>query len=317
MTDVSAAAPISCTPTGLGLDRQQEAAEIALRHNPLNHPHAHRLRTLRPDFQPTAENIAVMTTRYWKSGGVALTVGFLDGPEQALRDRILLHMNAWASACGRTANIVFTESRVDPQVRIARAETGHWSYIGTDILLIDKDKPTMNLQAFTMDTPDAEFHRVVRHETGHTLGCPHEHMRADLVALIDPDKAIAWYGATQGWSPDQTREQVLTPLDDAMLWKTSASDGNSIMCYQIPAALTKNGVAITGGTDIDPSDADFIAMVYPGAPHAAAAPVASADVADASGHGGIVLRLPSGATLRLAPEVTQAQLTTVLAALKG
>jgi hypothetical protein len=28
----------------------------------------------------------------------------------------------------------------------------------------------MNLDSFTTSTPDSEFYRVVRHETGHTLG---------------------------------------------------------------------------------------------------------------------------------------------------
>ncbi len=36
-----------------------------------------------------------------------------------------------------------------------------------------------------MQTPESEYHRVVRHETGHTLGFPHEHMRKELVEKID------------------------------------------------------------------------------------------------------------------------------------
>ena len=44
----------------------------------------------------------------------------------------------------------------------------------------------MNLEAFTMQTPDSEFHRVVRHEAGHTLGFPHEHMRKAIVAAPGP-----------------------------------------------------------------------------------------------------------------------------------
>ena len=49
----------------------------------------------------------------------------------------------------------------------------------------------MNLEAFTMDTPDSEFFRVVRHETGHTLGFPHEHMRKAIIDRLDPEKVIA------------------------------------------------------------------------------------------------------------------------------
>ena len=114
-----------------------------------------------------------------------------------------------------------------------------------------------------MATAESEFYRVVRHETGHTIGCPHEHMRAELVNLIDPDKAIEFYGATQGWTPEQVRNQVLTPYDPSQLIRTTRSDENSIMCYQIPGTITKNGQPILGGSDIDASDYSFIASIYP------------------------------------------------------
>ena len=121
----------------------------------------------------------------------------------------------------------------------------------------------MNLEAFTMSTPEAEYHRVVRHETGHTLGFPHEHMRRELVNLIDPDKAIAFFGATQGWDANMVRQQVLTPIEESSLIGTDHADPQSIMCYQIPGTITKNGQPIVGGLDIDKLDATFAAKIYP------------------------------------------------------
>jgi hypothetical protein len=215
-----------------------------------------------PQFAPNAEHIAVLTTKYWHSGGVKLTVGFLDSPPVDLRARILLHMNAWS----KTANVRFSQSNAEPQVRIARAggpNGGYWSYLGTDILSISSDQPTMNLEAFTMNTPDSEFHRVVRHETGHTMGFPHEHMRRELVNKIDPAKAIAFFGQTQGWSPEEVRAQVLTPIEESSLIGTAHADPSSIMCYQIPGSLTKDGKPIIGGVDIDPQDYAFAANIYP------------------------------------------------------
>lgn len=153
------------------------------------------------DVSGCATNMRVRTG----AGGVKLTVGFLDNPPQDSRKRILLHMNA----CAHTANVQFVESKSSPQVRIARIDqgeqSGYWSYVGTDILTIPKRKPTLNLQGFTMQTPESEFHRVMRHETGHTLGIPHEHMRRELVNKIDRQKAIDYFGATQGWSPANRR----------------------------------------------------------------------------------------------------------------
>jgi hypothetical protein len=211
-------------------------------------------------FAPTALHIAVMTTKFWHTKGVKLTVGFLDNPPSDLRSRIVSHMNAWA----KTTNVLFVQSKSNPQVRIARAEgDGYWSYLGTDILSIAANEPTMNLEAFTMDTPESEFHRVVRHETGHTLGCPHEHMRRALVALIDEKKAIKFFGDTQGWNPDMVRAQVLTPIEESSLRGTANADPKSIMCYQIPGVITKSGKPIVGGLDIDKSDFDFMATIYP------------------------------------------------------
>ena len=76
-------------------------------------------------------------------------------------------------------------------------------------------------------------------------------MRRQLVAKIDPEKAIKYFGKTQGWSADEVREQVLTPLEDSSLLETGQADVHSIMCYQIPGVLTKDGKPIVGGLDID------------------------------------------------------------------
>ena len=86
------------------------------------------------------------------------------------------------------------------------------------------------------------------------------------------------------------------------------SDRLSIMCYQIPGNLTKDGKPILGGTDIDQLDYDFMAQVYP----KAVAGQADAKVASAAGlsghhghgcaidvtlHGGNRLSVPADASL--------------------
>jgi hypothetical protein len=251
---------IVCLPKALPKEIWAEAAKTAIDINPLNAAPVDRLTKVIPGFTPTAEHLAVLTTKYWQTKGVHLTVGFLDNPAADLRKRILLHMNAW----GEFSNVKFRATKTDPQVRIARtAGDGYWSYLGTDVLSIAKDEPTMNLDSFTMDTPESEYHRVVRHETGHTMGFPHEHMRAELVAKIDPAKAIAFFERTQGWTEEEVRQQVLTPLEESSLLGTPHADPNSIMCYQIPGSITKDGQPIIGGTDIDAADKEFAAQVYP------------------------------------------------------
>jgi hypothetical protein len=256
--------PIVCTPKSLPREKWVDAARKAVAINPANQPpSAIVARGLGGPGSPL-ERIAVMIAKRWHTAGVRLTVGFLDNPPADLRARIITHMNAWA----KTANVQFTETKTDPQVRIARASSppevaGYWSYLGTDILSIPANEPTMNLEAFTMTTLDSEFHRVVRHETGHTLGFPHEHMRRELVNKIDPNKAIAFFGSTQGWTPEEVRQQVLTPLEDSSLLGTTHADSHSIMCYQIPGNLTKDHKPIVGGVDIDNMDYAFAKSIYP------------------------------------------------------
>jgi len=252
---------IVCSLKRLPKDRWAESAQKAVEVNPLNQAPLARLGMVMRAYKPTPMHLAVVTTKYWGAKGVHLTVGFLDNPPTDLRKRIILHMNAW----NKTANVKFEESKTDPQVRIAReggSEGGYWSFLGTDILLIEPDKPTMNLEAFTMDTPESEFHRVVRHETGHTMGFPHEHMRRELVEKIDPDKAFQYFAMTQGWNRAEVRAQVLTPLEDASISGTLHSDPTSIMCYQRPGEITKDGKPIIGGTDINNSDFSFAGSIY-------------------------------------------------------
>jgi hypothetical protein len=243
-----------CTPKELPADLNVKAAATAAGINPVNAP-----------FGPAAaglsgEEIAVLTSKYWGVAGRRLKVTFLEPIALNLRRRILSHMNSWYTG---GANIRFTYT-ADPgaQVRVTREGDGYWSYLGTDVGLIPQNEPTMSLQGFSMTTPDSEFFRVVRHETGHTMGFPHEHMRKELVARIDPAKAYPYFLRTQGWDKTTVDQQVLTPLDDVQIMATPP-DQTSIMCYQLPGSIMKDGQPILGGNDINNSDLTFAAKIYP------------------------------------------------------
>jgi hypothetical protein len=266
--------PIVCTPKSLPIEKIEAATRRALDINPDNARHQRRIARVigaRPDGE---RRIAVVVGRRWPVTGVHLSVSFLDNASAPLRRRILAHMNAW----GEAANVVFSETHETGQVRIARLDAptdmaGYWSYVGTEILEIDPAQPTLNLEAFTMKTSEAEFRRVVRHEAGHTLGFDHEHMRSDIVSRIDRAKAIKYFFRSDGWTPDEVEEQVLTPLERTSIMGTLESDPLSIMCYQLPGAIMKDRKAVHGGVHINPRDFAFAASLYPKAMTADAPPV--------------------------------------------
>jgi len=258
-TDNGQASPATdtCRIMPLPARLQEQAATVAARINPANSPAA-ALAAMGDGVPLDPSALTILTTKYWGPVPKTLTVSFMDTTPSDLALRILSHMNAWSQWCGMT----FALTSDTGDVRISREADGYWSYLGTDITLIPKDRQTMNLQAFSMQTPESEYHRVVRHETGHTLGFPHEHMRRALVDRIDPEKAYEYFGRTQGWSRKVVDQQVLTALDGASIIGTEP-DQDSIMCYQLPGSITKDGQPIRGGLDINTTDATFAATLYP------------------------------------------------------
>lgn len=247
-----------CTPKTLPPRLLEEAAKTAVKINPLNAPQLGPMAALDDPFELTRPRIAVIISKYWGNVPRRLPVSFMESTSPQLRSRIIAHLNAWT----RTGSIEFVETNGVGIVRISRGPGGYWSYLGTDINLIPQHRQTMNLQGFTMQTPESEFKRVVRHEAGHTLGFPHEHMRRDLVARIDREKAYDYFRRTQGWSRRDVDEQVLTPLDERSIFATPA-DQTSIMCYQLPGSITSDGTAIVGGLDINQTDYSFVGQIYP------------------------------------------------------
>jgi hypothetical protein len=255
---------IVCRQKTLPIARMEAARRRAIAINPDNAAGERRVRRTPVGRDGGPRRIAVLSARKWPKSGVRLSVSFMDRPTRELRSRILLHMNAW----GTRANVLFAETEGTGQVRIARLDrpanvAGYWSYIGTEILEIADDEPTLNLEGFTMRTSDREFRRVVRHEAGHTLDFEHEHMRTDIVSRIDREKAIRYFDRTEGWTLQEVDEQVLTPLAKRSLMGTTESDPLSIMCYQLPASIMKDRKAVPGGEDINQRDAAFAATIYP------------------------------------------------------
>src|SRR5688572_4625638 len=249
-----------CRPRSLPPDRLELAARRAVEINPSNRVARRTVEVVEDGRRGGTPRLAVVVDKKWPASGVRLSVSFLDNPSPALRSRILLHMNSWS----KSANVRFSETKGLGQVRIARLkDDGYWSLVGTDILGEDDDQPTLNLDAFTMKTSEKEFRRVVRHEAGHTLGFDHEHLRTGIVKQIVKKKAYAYFAREMRWPPSEVDDQVLTPLADKSLMGTTEIDPLSIMCYDLPGSIMKNGKPVVGGSDINAGDFAFAAKIYP------------------------------------------------------
>lgn len=243
----------------------EKAAETAFKVFPANKPVLETSRGMAAELLSDPAKLTLIVTKYWGPSSRKLTVSFMEPTPADLRKKILSHMNAW----NKTACISFVETSGIGNVRISFGGGGYWSYLGTDILHVPKNMQTMNLEGFSMDTDDSEFYRVVRHETGHTLGFAHEHMRKAIINMIDKEKAYIYFEKTQGWDRKTVDEQVLTPLNGKSIMGTPP-DQTSIMCYHLPGSITKDGKPIIGGTDINETDYKFAARLYPkpfGKPH--------------------------------------------------
>lgn len=247
---------IGCTIKELPEEKHLESAKTAVDLNPANKPLV--LAKSHPALTPAF--LAGMTSKLWPSSGIVLGVYFMDTSDPSLKARILSHANAWTAF----ANVKFVEASASmAQVRLARVPgQGYYSYLGVDILQVPKNEQTLNLDSFSLNTPESEYNRVVKHEFGHTLGLVHEHLRKVIIDQLDVAKTIADFEATQGWSQAEVIAQVLTPVPETQL-TANAPDVHSIMCYFISSRDTKSGQPIPGGTDIDDFDKQEIGKIYP------------------------------------------------------
>jgi hypothetical protein len=214
----------------------------------------------KPEHLGQLARIAVETKKTWNNGR-HLSVAFLGG-STTVRERVKRHASYWMDFANIQLDFNVPKNKT-ADVRIAfNSKDGSWSYVGTEILTIDPDQPTMNYGWLTETTDDEEYHRTVLHEFGHTLGCIHEHSSPLGGVPWDKAKAYQYYQQTQGWSKAEVDEQVFKKYSIDQIRGTKV-DKHSIMMYPIPNEITIGNFEVGWNNDLSAGDKKFMSKMYP------------------------------------------------------
>jgi len=193
--------------------------------------------------------------KFWKNKH-RFSVRFLGGTDR-IQDMVMSVAANWSSVC----NVHFEKIEGgSSDIRIAFAEDGHWSYVGTDSIAIPQTNPTMNLQISEL-TLDDEINRVVLHEFGHALGLMHEHQHPKNPIIWNEKEVLKYYsGPPNNWEIEEVRQNVLSKYSGD--YEGTTPDPCSIMQYPIKKKWTRNQIEIGWNSKISKLDAEFMRSKY-------------------------------------------------------
>jgi len=209
------------------------------------------------------DRAALVKASKWNAGDT-ISVSFLDG-DPAVQKKVHDAAQGWTKGSSM-ANLTldFRKNTTNTLVRISFQYSGSWSVIGTTCRQVtDLTQPTMNFGWLTPDSDDDEIQRVVLHEFGHALGLIHEHQ--------NPAKGIKWNreavikdlsGPPNNWPLDVIEHNMFEPYA-AKETNFTATDGDSIMMYPIPASWTQDGYTVGLNSKLSSTDKKFIHAQYP------------------------------------------------------
>lgn len=205
--------------------------------------HFSRMRSGAGAGMPT--RMAVLRAKKWPNGSV-LRVRFLEG-SAAQRQQVREVAQHWSEH----ANLRFLfNDAPDAEIRIAFADRGSWSYIGTDCLDIPRDSPTMNFGWLDQG--------VILHEFGHAIGLIHEHQNPLGGIRWDRQQVIRdLSGPPNLWDLDTIEHNMFQTYDRNQINGTQL-DPRSIMLYAIPTTWTLDDFHSAPNQDLSATDKSFI-----------------------------------------------------------
>lgn len=109
---------------------------------------------------------------------------------------------------------------------------GTWSFIGSDIYLINREQATMNIGWYE------ESGRHIKHEWGHNFSLLHEHLHPDLINDLNFEVLYEAF-ARQGWDKETVDRNFSVPTGDVHF--DEVIDNDSLMKYSIKCEWTFSG----------------------------------------------------------------------------
>lgn len=173
-----------------------------------------------------------------------MKVFYMDGVEDELRDMIEWRFEAFEEFTGIT--FTTTTEQDDSQIRVsADPSTGAWSYVGSTVLRIPKDRATMNIgfvdQRKIIHPKTRKLidtYRVIDHEILHTLGLGHEMLNTNTKIDWIEEEVYKYFGRA-GWSKETIDFNILNKGNKSGEWTESEPDPYSLMMYYFPCSLTR------------------------------------------------------------------------------